>query len=74
MRRLRPGRERRDQRFALPASTRVARETSAGLSEDFPLADLNSMIGTRRIADGADEVHPGTIAKAELGKYFARAP
>ena len=45
---------------------------AAGVSEDFPLAYLYSMIRTLRIADGPDEVHHGTIAKMELGKYAER--
>ncbi|MFT3806849.1 acyl-CoA dehydrogenase family protein [Arenimonas sp.] len=42
---------------------------AAGVSEDFPLAYLYSMIRTLRIADGPDEVHHGTIAKLELARW-----
>jgi alkylation response protein AidB-like acyl-CoA dehydrogenase len=41
----------------------------AGVSSDFPLAELFAMIRTLRIADGPDEVHRALIAKLELGKY-----
>jgi len=42
---------------------------AAGVSEDFPLAELFSSIRTLRIADGPDEVHRALIAKLELRKY-----
>ncbi|XP_074051920.1 acyl-CoA dehydrogenase family member 11 [Macrotis lagotis] len=38
----------------------------AGVSQDFPLAQMYAMIRTLRIADGPDEVHLSTIAKMEL--------
>ena len=41
----------------------------AGVSPDFPLAEMFAMIRTLRIADGPDEVHRALIAKLELGKY-----
>ena len=41
----------------------------AGVSEDFPLAELFASIRTLRIADGPDEVHRALIAKLELAKY-----
>src|SRR5271165_2967558 len=41
----------------------------AGVSADFPLAELFATIRTLRIADGPDEVHRALIAKLELGKY-----
>jgi alkylation response protein AidB-like acyl-CoA dehydrogenase len=41
----------------------------AGVSDDFPLADMFATIRTLRIADGPDEVHRALIAKLELGKY-----
>jgi hypothetical protein len=41
----------------------------AGVSSDFPLADMFATIRTLRIADGPDEVHRALIAKLELGKY-----
>jgi acyl-CoA dehydrogenase len=41
----------------------------AGVSSDFPLADMFATIRTLRIADGPDEVHRALIAKLELRKY-----
>ena len=41
----------------------------AGVSNDFPLANMYSTIRTLRIADGPDEVHRALIAKVELRKY-----
>src|ERR1700723_3717967 len=41
----------------------------AGVSPDFPLADMFAAIRTLRIADGPDEVHRALIAKLELAKY-----
>jgi acyl-CoA dehydrogenase len=46
----------------------------AGVSDDFPLAEMYSGIRTLRLADGPDEVHNGTIAKLELAKYKCRTP
>ena len=47
----------------------------AGVSEDFPLAELFSSIRTLRIADGPDEVHRALIARLELRKYLCdKAP
>jgi acyl-CoA dehydrogenase len=42
----------------------------AGVSEDFPLAELFSSIRTLRIVDGPDEVHRALIARLELKKYL----
>jgi acyl-CoA dehydrogenase len=42
---------------------------AAGVSADFPLAEMFAMIRTLRIADGPDEVHRALIAKLELRKY-----
>ena len=42
---------------------------AAGVSQDFPLAELFGAIRTLRIADGPDEVHRALIAKLELNKY-----
>ncbi|XP_043917460.1 acyl-CoA dehydrogenase family member 11 [Protopterus annectens] len=39
---------------------------AAGVSQDFPLAVMYSMVRTLRIADGPDEVHLTAIAKMEL--------
>jgi hypothetical protein len=44
----------------------------AGVSDDFPLAQLFGTIRTLRIADGPDEVHRALIAKLELEKYGSR--
>ncbi len=41
----------------------------AGVSADFPLAEMFATIRTLRIADGPDEVHRALIAKLELKKY-----
>lgn len=42
---------------------------AAGVSSDFPLAEMFATIRTLRIADGPDEVHRALIAKLELQKY-----
>lgn len=39
---------------------------AAGLSQDFPLANAYAGIRTLRLADGPDEVHKSSLAKAEL--------
>ncbi|XP_072507436.1 acyl-CoA dehydrogenase family member 11 isoform X1 [Notamacropus eugenii] len=39
---------------------------AAGVSQDFPLAEMYAMIRTLRIADGPDEVHLSAVAKMEL--------
>lgn len=44
----------------------------AGVSDDFPLAELFAAIRTLRIADGPDEVHRALIAKLELRKYQSK--
>lgn len=41
----------------------------AGVSQDFPLAEMFGYIRSLRLADGPDEVHRGVIAKLELKKY-----
>jgi acyl-CoA dehydrogenase len=41
----------------------------AGVSDDFPLAELFTSIRTLRIVDGPDEVHRALIAKLELQKW-----
>ncbi|MFZ0294459.1 MAG: acyl-CoA dehydrogenase family protein [Candidatus Sulfotelmatobacter sp.] len=45
----------------------------AGVSNDFPLAEMFATIRTLRIADGPDEVHRALIAKLELRKYIPRS-
>jgi acyl-CoA dehydrogenase len=41
----------------------------AGLSEDFPLAHMWAVARSLRLADGPDEVHKRSLARAELGRY-----
>ena len=41
---------------------------AAGFTEDWPLAQLYSMGRWLRIADGPDEVHRRSVARAELGR------
>jgi acyl-CoA dehydrogenase len=41
----------------------------AGVSADFPLAEMFAAIRTLRIVDGPDEVHRALIARLELQKY-----
>ena len=42
---------------------------AAGLSQDFPLAEMYMSARTLRLADGPDAVHRRQIARAELKKY-----
>jgi acyl-CoA dehydrogenase len=44
---------------------------AAGVSDDFPLAELYVAARTLRIVDGPDEVHTMVIARRELQKYQA---
>jgi acyl-CoA dehydrogenase len=44
-----------------------------GMCDDFPLAYSYANARTLRFADGPDEVHRNSIAKAELGKYMVKA-
>jgi acyl-CoA dehydrogenase len=41
---------------------------AAGFTEDWPIASLYSMGRWLRIADGPDEVHRRSVARAELGR------
>lgn len=45
----------------------------AGFTEDWPLASLYSMGRWLRMADGPDEVHRRSVARAELGRLPAGA-
>ena len=45
---------------------------AGGVSQDFPLAAAYAGIRTLRFADGPDEVHKNSLAKAELRKNTAR--
>lgn len=42
---------------------------AAGFTEDFPLAEMYAMGRWLQIADGPDEVHKRSVARAELGRY-----
>jgi acyl-CoA dehydrogenase len=42
---------------------------AAGLSQDFPLAEMWAGIRTLRFADGPDEVHKRSLARRELKKH-----
>jgi acyl-CoA dehydrogenase len=42
---------------------------AAGLSHDFPLAAAYAGIRTLRFADGPDEVHKNSLAKAEIARH-----
>ncbi|TWP35469.1 acyl-CoA dehydrogenase family protein [Leekyejoonella antrihumi] len=44
---------------------------AGGLSGDFPLAEAYAGIRTLRFADGPDEVHKGSLARAELRRQRA---
>ena len=44
---------------------------AGGLSQDFPLAEAFAGIRTLRFADGPDEVHKTSLAKAELKRQAA---
>ena len=43
----------------------------AGVSDDVPLAQMYAGLRTLRIADGPDEVHYRSVARAELGRYLS---
>jgi acyl-CoA dehydrogenase len=45
---------------------------AGGLSQDFPLASAFAGIRTLRFADGPDEVHKNSLARAELSRQRAR--
>ena len=44
----------------------------AGVSDDTPLAAAWAFMRTLRLADGPDEVHIRSVARAELGSYLGR--
>jgi acyl-CoA dehydrogenase len=41
---------------------------AAGVSDDFPLAQLYAWHRAMRLFDGPDEVHMRTVARSEIGK------
>ncbi len=43
---------------------------AAGVSQDFPLAEMYMGMRTLRLADGPDEVHRMIVARSELKKYL----
>jgi acyl-CoA dehydrogenase len=45
---------------------------AGGLSQDFPLAASYAAIRTLRFADGPDEVHKASLARAELARQASR--
>ena len=47
---------------------------AGGLSQDFPLASAFAGIRTLRFADGPDEVHKNSLARAELKRQRSRRP
>jgi acyl-CoA dehydrogenase len=44
---------------------------AAGVSEDFPLAEMYAMVRALRIVDGPDEVHEMVLARRELKRYLS---
>ena len=46
---------------------------AAGVSQDFPLAEMYTAARTLRLADGPDEVHRLVVARAELARYRERS-
>ena len=42
----------------------------AGVSDDVPLAEMWAQVRTLRLADGPDEVHLRSIARAELAAHL----
>ena len=47
---------------------------AAGVSQDFPLAEMYAHARILRIADGPDEVHRRSIARLELKRVPNRVP
>jgi acyl-CoA dehydrogenase len=43
---------------------------AGGVSQDFPLAELWAAARTLKLADGPDEVHQRSLARAELKRYL----
>ena len=46
---------------------------AGGLSQDFPLAAAYAGVRTLRFADGPDEVHKNSLAKAEIARHLESA-
>ncbi len=44
---------------------------AGGVSQDFPLAEMYAAVRTLRLADGPDEVHKNSLARAELRRQAA---
>ena len=42
---------------------------AGGLSQDFPLASAYAAVRSLRVADGPDEVHANSLAKAEISRH-----
>ncbi len=61
-------------KIAVPSMTQwvldkaIQAHGGGGVSQDFPLAELWTAARTLRLADGPDEVHRRSLAKAELGR------
>ena len=56
------------------AALQITREAiqmhgAAGLSQQFPLADLYASQRTLRFADGPDEVHHMVVGRAEIARH-----
>jgi acyl-CoA dehydrogenase len=45
---------------------------AAGVSDDTPLAAMWAGLRTLRLADGPDEVHVRSVARAELAPYLGK--
>ena len=67
-------------KVAVPAVAQQAADAAiqihggAGLSDDFPLAQLYAYARVLRLADGPDEVHRGVIARLEMKAQGTQEP